>query len=226
MPRIFSIEGNIGAGKTTIIEQLMKSFEGNKNIIFLREPVDLWQKIVDSNGEDILTKFYRDTPKYAFAFQIMAYTTRLAMLRNAIRENPYCHAIVCERSLEADCNVFAKMLFDDTMIEDINYSIYLQLYEACKREFTVDGIIYIDADADVCHKRVSTRARDGEGGISLEYLLKCKKYHDEWLETSTTCEILRIDANTDVCYDFENPEDKGIQWISNINSFIDTFGIV
>jgi deoxyadenosine/deoxycytidine kinase len=147
------------------------------------------------------------------------------MLRNAIRDNPQCEIIVCERSLEADCNVFAKMLFDDNMIEDINYKIYLQLYEACKKEFTVDGIIYIDADAAVCHKRVMTRARDGEEGVSLEYLTKCKKYHDEWLKGSE-CRMLHINANDDVCYDFENPEDKGIQWIKWIKGFIDNIANV
>lgn len=43
LPKFISIEGNIGAGKTTIIENIQKRIESDK-IIFLREPVDLWKK--------------------------------------------------------------------------------------------------------------------------------------------------------------------------------------
>ena len=51
---IISIEGNIGSGKTTIIENLKKRFEDDASVLFLTEPVDIWEKIKDKDGKTIL----------------------------------------------------------------------------------------------------------------------------------------------------------------------------
>ncbi len=53
-PQIFSIEGNIGSGKTTIIENLQRAYANNPDVVFIREPVDIWMSIHDSAGETIL----------------------------------------------------------------------------------------------------------------------------------------------------------------------------
>ena len=216
-PRICAIEGNIGAGKTTIFEQLKTHFKNNRSVVFMPEPVDIWETIRDASGKTILEKFYAD-PKYAFSFQIMAYSTRLAMLRKTIREHPDCELIICERSLEADRNIFAKMLFDDGVIDEICYQIYKKIYSEYADMFPVSGIVYIDADADVCAKRIEKRARDGEAGIQLDYLEKCKKYHDEWLITDTknAKKLLRIKTNED-----DVSGDLGNKWIKWISDFID-----
>jgi len=140
------------------------------------------------------------------------------MLRKAIKENPDCQMIICERSLEADRHIFAKMLFDDNMIEDINYKVYLQFYEEYKRDFELDGIVYIDSDADVCYNRIKKRARTGEEGVPLDYLKNCQKYHDEWL--SVINHKLRISTNDDVTYDTSDPLDKGIVWLKMIKDYI------
>jgi thymidylate kinase len=55
--RIFSIEGNIGSGKSTFLKRLELYYAKNNNFIFLQEPVDNWNEIVDSNGVNILTKY-------------------------------------------------------------------------------------------------------------------------------------------------------------------------
>jgi len=220
-PRIFSIEGNIGAGKTTVIDNLQKYLEDDKDIIFLREPVDIWQSIHDESGESILSKFYGDPEKYAFSFQVMAFVTRLSLLRKTLKENPKCKVIICERSLEADRNIFAKMLFDDKLIENINYNIYLKFYQEYRNDFVLHRTIYIDADAEICHKRVSQRARDGEEGVSLDYLKNCQKYHNEWLcNDEMKDKVLQIKTNEDVLYDFENPDDMGIVWLKTIKEYI------
>jgi thymidylate kinase len=54
-PIIVSIEGNIGSGKTTIIENLETYLEHDQSILFLREPLDVWESVKDSQtGENIL----------------------------------------------------------------------------------------------------------------------------------------------------------------------------
>jgi deoxycitidine kinase/deoxyguanosine kinase len=220
-PKIYSIEGNIGSGKTTIIENLQKLFECNTNVIFIREPVDVWQTIKDADGETILAKFYRDPAKYAFTFQVMAYSTRLSMLREVIRNNPHCKTIICERSLDADKHIFAKMLRDDGLIDDVSYQIYQRFYGEFEDEFKLDGIIYIDADASVCKERVEKRARVGEDSVSLEYLQKCQLYHESWLSNQDlSASIIKIKTNENVTYDMTCPNDKGLVWMMQITEFI------
>ena len=125
MPYIYSIEGNIGSGKSTLVRRLQKM---NSNIVFMLEPVDEWGDIKDRKGENILTKFYRNQKKYSFSFQMMAYISRLSKLKKIIRKNPYS-IIITERSMLTDKNVFAKMLYDDDKIEEVNYIIYLKWFD-------------------------------------------------------------------------------------------------
>lgn len=226
-PIIVSIEGNIGSGKTTIIENLQKYYnlqlenDDKESIIFLREPVDIWKTISDKNGENILEKFYNNTQKFSFAFQVMAYSTRTAKLADTIKNNPNCKIIICERSLEADNNVFAKMLKDSNNMEEVEYQIYEHFYNTRKQDMNLDAVIYIDASPNVCLQRVKKRNRDGEDGISYEYLKTCKDYHDNWLlNNKTNVEVFRIDTDKDAVYDLKNEDEIGYKWMKSIQSFI------
>ena len=70
---IFSIEGNIGSGKSTLFEELKNVYSCIPNIVFLEEPVSEWEKIKNKQGEPMLQLFYRDPKKYSFSFQMMAF---------------------------------------------------------------------------------------------------------------------------------------------------------
>ena len=226
-PIIVSIEGNIGSGKTTIVENLEKYYnlqlekDDKDSIIFLREPVDVWKTISDKNGETILEKFYNNTQKFSFAFQVMAYSTRTAKLQETIKNNPNCKIIICERSLEADNNVFAKMLKDSNNMEEVEYQIYEHFYNTRKQDMNLDAVIYIDASPNVCLQRVKKRNRDGEDSISYEYLQTCKDYHDNWLiNNKKNLEVFRIDTDKDAIYDFKDENEIGYKWMKSIQSFI------
>jgi deoxycitidine kinase len=219
-PTIISIEGGIGAGKTTIIEHLERMYRNNPYIQFIREPVSIWESIQDSTGENILQKFYKDTKKFAFTFQVMAFVTRLSTIRTIIKENPECKVIICERSLEADRHIFAKMLFDDGLIDEIHYKIYLKFYEEYRADFKLDGIVYINADAEICNERIKKRARGGEESVPIDYLRNCQKYHDDWLGNLPEGMVLNIKTNDDVSY----KNDQGIIWLEQIKEFIENIG--
>ena len=60
MSQIYSIEGNIGSGKSTLVRMLKEYFKDNDKIIFADEPVEDWMSVKDNSGEDILSKFYAD----------------------------------------------------------------------------------------------------------------------------------------------------------------------
>lgn len=226
MPLIISIEGNIGSGKTTILNNfenfiLNEENDWNKdNFVFVREPVNIWQSIKDKNSKNILEKFYENPVKYSFAFQVMAYATRTAMLAEAIAQNPNCKYVICERSLEADNMVFAKMLKNENNMEDVEYEIYEYFYKTRKQDMNVDAVVYVDADPSVSLERIKQRDRNGETNITLEYLEKCKRYHDTWLNNAENIQLLQLDTNCDATYNKEDREDCGNIWLSSIQDFI------
>lgn len=182
-PRIITIEGNIGAGKSTLVDVLKTKYSNRTDVLFLQEPVDVWSKITQ-NGKTVLELFYGDQPKYSFAFQVLAYTTRLKMIEDAMAEAKLngIRVIVMERSLEADRNIFAKMLYDSGVIEECMYKIYLLMSGTGLEKYKANGVIWVNAGPATCLERIKKRSRDGEDSIMLEYLETCHTYHRNWLE--------------------------------------------
>lgn len=219
-PLLVTIEGNIGAGKSSIIAKMKEKYAYRSDVVFVEEPVDIWETICDENGTKMLNLFYQNPKEYAFAFQQMAYITRISLLRKTIEENPQCKIIICERSLDADRNIFAKMLFDDGIISKVCFQIYNLIYDEFTGGFPIDRCIYIDADPEVCYERIAKRARSGESGIELTYLAKCKKYHDDWLLNTTKPPILHLKTNENATYADGDNDDCGNKWIQQIMEFI------
>ena len=219
-----SIEGNIGSGKSTLLANLREHYKNNDNVIFLKEPVDEWAKIKDINGTTILEKFYANQEKYSFSFQMMAYVSRIKVLRDTLKEktkndnNNYI--IITERSLYTDKMVFAKMLYDSGKIEDVNYQIYLNWFDTFSGEFPVHKVIYVKAAPEKCYERIAKRSREGEENIPLEYLTACSLYHDNMLDkTIDSCvcdEQLILDGNIDI---YENKTQVD-EWIQEIEQYI------
>lgn len=213
MVKIYSVEGNIGSGKSTLLRIMREKYADNDKFVFLQEPVSIWETITDKAGENIISKFYKDQEKYSFAFQMMAYISRLHLIRKTVKEHPHA-TIICERSIFTDRNVFAKMLHDDGKIEDVEYAIYLKWFDEFIEDIPITGLIYVKADPEKSHERVLKRAREGEA-IPLEYLENCHKYHEEWI-TQEKCNTLTLDANEDK----EFTEDAYNIWMTIIDEYI------
>lgn len=216
MSQIISIEGNIGSGKSTILSFLKEEFSKNTNeIIFLQEPVQEWEKIKDKNNVTILEKFYDNQEKYSFAFQMMAYISRLSLLKSTMEKNPNA-IIITERCLNTDRYVFAKMLYDSGKLEDVEYQIYLNWFDHFNDFQKLQKVIYLKTDPDICFYRISKRNRDGESNISLEYLKDCHKYHEDMINNIEEKQTLTIDSNIDT------DQNKNINniWLDKIKSFI------
>jgi deoxycitidine kinase/deoxyguanosine kinase len=197
--QIISIEGNIGSGKSTLISNLKMMYKSSK-ILFLEEPVEEWVKIKDKHGFDIITKFYENQERYAFSFQMMAYISRLSMLKRAIEhcKQNEIYIIICERSLYTDNYVFCKMLYDAGKIESIEYQIYNIWFDEFIKEIPKTTYIYIQTNPDTAYKRVQTRNREGEI-INLKYLIACNKYHNQWLNSRNSF-IIDGDYTMDITY--------------------------
>jgi deoxyadenosine/deoxycytidine kinase len=221
---IVSIEGNIGSGKSTLLSNLRQHYENNSNVVFLKEPVDEWEKIKDENGETILKKFYADQEKYSFPFQMMAYVSRLKVLRDTLKTiktdtEDKNIIIITERSLYTDKMVFAKMLYDSKKIEHVNYQIYLNWFDTFSDEFPVNKVVYVKTSPDKCYQRIVKRSRTGEENIPLEYLTSCSNYHDNMLDKENhecVClDQLILDGNVDI---YENKNQVN-EWIIEIDKF-------
>ena len=201
-PLILSLDGNIGSGKSSIMRYLEKNFanycasKGNNcKICFLQEPVSTWESMCDDNGKSIITHFYENNERYSFAFQMMAYISRLSLLKEALKED--YDIIITERSVYTDKLVFAKSLYDAKKLSFIEYKIYLNMFKEFQTIFQDLKMVYIRTMPEICDLRVKTRARLGEI-IPIQYLKDCHYYHEIWLNNTTSIEeglVLVINGN-------------------------------
>ena len=221
MTQIITIEGNIGSGKSTLLQHLKEKLIGcTDSIIFLREPVDEWENIQDENGTTILQKFYADQTTYSFSFQMMAYISRLALLKDTIQNNPNA-IIITERSLVTDKMVFAKMLYDSGHIQYIEYQIYLKWFECFAKDYPINKVIYVNSSPEVCYERIDERSRLGEDVIPLSYLTTCDLYHKDmisYFSENENISVLELDGNTNI--KIKENEHCLHEWLVKFDDFI------
>jgi len=223
-PLIIAVEGNIGSGKTTLVEVLRHQLHSllsaqdraGREIIFYEEPLDQWAAIQDQAGETMLAKFYADQKRYAFPFQIMALMSRLEIFHRLIRNNPNS-IIVCERSMLTHRRIFFQMLADDGVIDDVCFQVYKRWFDHMIDEIDVAGYVYVRAEPTVSHHRVLLRAREGET-IPLAYLEKCHRYHETWLGEIPHRKILILDGNLELSQSEGSTDYQ--PWLNQIAEFI------
>ena len=186
---IFSIEGNIGAGKTTLLQH----FEDNKNDMFSRphiivyEPVDDWLNFkLEDSDESLFEMFYKDKPKYAFVFQMMALQSRLQHLTKFMKQHQD-EIIFCERSILTDCEIFAKLQHQQGNISDIEFHVYKNWHTYFVNELqpNIKGMIYLRTDPEICKQRIQKRNRIGEHDIEDDYLNHLHQCHETWINSNS-----------------------------------------
>tara|TARA_X000001036_G_scaffold402124_1_gene407698 strand:- start:1972 stop:2610 length:639 start_codon:yes stop_codon:yes gene_type:complete len=211
---IFSIEGNIGSGKSTFVEDLRnklpKTMKG-RELIFLQEPVELWREIKDDN-KDIIQLFYEDKNKYAFSFQMLAYITRLNIINDVLNKNPDA-VIISERSVYTDCNVFAQMLHNQNLINKAEFQIYKLWFDSFEKNLNKHRFIFLNTNCQECMNRIKKRNRTGEQEINANYVEACENYHTEWLKKYDSEIVCMLDDNLLI-------EDKVKVMYDYINSFL------
>ena len=225
MTRIISINGNIGSGKSTIVKKLEEYYKTqpeletvNTKYCFLQEPVDIWNTITDLDGKTMIENFYSNQEKYAFAFQMMAYISRLITTKEALKKN--YDIIFTERCVFADRNVFAKMLYDDGKMNKLEFQIYNKWFDEFIEDLPEIEYIYLRTDPQIAFDRIIKRSRVGEN-ISIEYLTKCHLYHESWFNKYNQPNKCIIDCNVDI---EENPEIVS-EWLKNVDEYIKQYTI-
>ncbi|MBN1580732.1 MAG: deoxynucleoside kinase [Anaerolineae bacterium] len=169
------LEGNIGAGKSTVGRELKASALFD----FIEEPVDEWKTGFGSNMLDV---FYHDMSRWAFTFQITTFVTRRKTWNEilALTDHP---RVLLERSIYTDRYVFAPTLHQMGAINDDEWQVYCRLWDftVANSDVAPDCVLYLRTPADVCLRRIRQRGRGEEGGITLDYLRQLETLHDKWL---------------------------------------------
>lgn len=194
--KMFLVEGNIGSGKTSLLEKL----EENTSFEVCREPVDLWLATKSSDGKNLLQEFYEDPIRYAYLFQTMVFKTRLQSIDHE-QVKPFRF---CERSIWTDRNVFGRSCIETKKMNELETNCYHFWFDWLEEKFfkKPDAIIYLRCSSEKCLERVSQRGRSEEAGVPLEYLKELHNYHEEWFLKETKVPVLVIDNEKD--NDWEN----------------------
>jgi deoxyadenosine/deoxycytidine kinase len=173
--RMIMLEGNIGAGKTTIGRMMAAS----GGFGFIEEPTSMWREGFAAN---MLQLFYQDPHRWAFTFQICAFNTRAKTWQEVLALNDHSR-VVLERSIFSDRFVFAENCYRTGLMSAAEYQLYCGLWDFLASNYCVqpDLVLYLRTPAEVCMERVSGRGRTEETGITLDYLLQLEALHDEWL---------------------------------------------
>ena len=188
--KIFSIEGNIGAGKTTIINHLKTLFN---DILLVEEPVSEWQNI---NGENILEKKNLNTERWGHSFEAYVLISKMNCLIKAAESEK--KIILIERCMLSD-----KAFFDVNVKNGLSTSMETEMFNNLYNFLNdnvypkLSGIIYIDTPVDECINRIIRRGRSEEANIEKKYLMQL---NDAFLDliVKSNVPILRLDGNYDL----------------------------
>jgi len=196
-PRIVSLDGNIGVGKTTLLNAIRDRFP---DILIVPEPVDTWTSLKDESGKNLLELFYEDKKRWAYTFQNAAILSRLRLLQDAVAAAKPGQIILTERSVLTDKFVFAEMLRQSGEMNVLEGSLYNMWYNTFASKLPMAGILYVVTGVQVAQQRIQKRGRQGEESISVEYLEALDRQHRAWI-LSTTLPVLHISTEESAILD-------------------------
>jgi deoxyadenosine/deoxycytidine kinase len=205
-PILISIEGNIGAGKSTLILELKRRCKGWN---FIEEPVDIWSSIKNEDDESLFTVYYKDPKRWSYSFQTCALLSRFqnietAMIPFTMKEHlgkiEGCQVFITERCLDTDYHVFAKMLRDQGKMDSLEFGIYSRLYDYLRSSMTIPltAIIHIDTKPHDCLERIKMRNRTGESELSVIYLQSIEQCQRAWMSSLQKASILHTCSDSTV----------------------------
>lgn len=197
--KLISFEGNIAAGKSTILS-ILNSLE---EVEVAPEPITQWQcvprapddPVADASGEtmDILDCFYKEPRRWAMTFQMYAFASRLRHQQQR-PARPDTRYLFMERSMESDKRIFAKNCRAQGLMSAVEYSIYCDLHAHWTANVRpLDAIVYLSTPPETCFERLLSRHREEELGVDRSYLEALHERHQEWLLGETDAPVFVID---------------------------------
>ncbi len=180
MKKFITVAGNIGVGKSTLIELLSKALG--------------WEPFYEPVAQNpYLADFYGNMHAWSFHSQIFFLIHRL-QIHYELSQSP--NSTIQDRSIYEDAEVFARNLYLQGYFQERDYETYTALYQTlCRSLLTPDLVVYLRASSSTLTQRIAKRNRPYEKFITLEYLNQVNRLYDEWIDHFTLCPRLTIPAD-------------------------------
>ena len=197
-----AVAGNIGAGKTTLTEQLSKHYR--------------WiPQFEDVDHNPYLSDFYDDMPRWSFNLQIYYLHGRLNQILDIQRGT---ETIIQDRTIYEDANIFAPNLHEMGLMSKRDFDNYYGFFSTIKTMVQPpDLLIYLKASVPTLVSQIQKRGREYEENIRLDYLKKLNEYYNKWIEGYKEGPLLIIDCDKNKFG--ENEEDLG-EIISKVDGML------
>lgn len=179
-----AIEGNIGAGKTTLAKQISEHY--NAGLI-----------LEEFSENPFLPLFYEDKSKYALSVELSFLTDRYEQLQKALTqfEDP-------DRLVVADYSLYKSPLFAKNNLNELEFALYQRIHDLIKRHVPKpDLFIYLHTPIERLQKQIKKRGRPYEQDIAATYLEGIEAAYLQYFKKDAN-DVLWID-NTDT--DFNDP---------------------
>lgn len=178
--RCIAVAGNMGVGKSTMVQFLAAQFGGEA----FYEPVD---------SNPYFARFFKDMRAWSFHSQ-MYFLTHKFRIHQRVEDHQGLKVI--DRSIYEDAEIFVKGLYRSRKLSKDEFELYWHLYEAMIKSLKPpDVLIYLTCSLKTLIERVNSRGRKAEKEVSPHYLKRLQKNYDNWVKTIDFCEVITI--NTD-----------------------------
>jgi deoxyadenosine/deoxycytidine kinase len=158
--KIICIDGNIGAGKSTVLSIL-----SSRGFTILQENVATWQPY--------LTHFYNDNHRWSL-------TCQLKILLSLTKSLPVNQStILVERDPYA-CGLFTRNAYNSGLMNKLEYSLFNDYYDAIN-PWVPTCRVYLDVNTSECLRRIKQRDREGECKITEKYLIDLENIYLKYL---------------------------------------------
>jgi deoxyadenosine/deoxycytidine kinase len=162
------ISGNIATGKTTLARRVAQ---------------ELGYRLIeeDVEGNDFISKFYSDMPRWALHSQLYFLLARAEEMQKATERG---ENFVIDRSPSEDVNVFSKNLLRAGVLSPAEYDLIRRVYATIRYlEDKIKICVYLYDDSEKILSRVRHRANQYENGITEDYIERTNTLYTEWRDS-------------------------------------------
>lgn len=173
-----AFEGNIGAGKTTLVQKIAEDFNA-KTVL---------ERFADN---PFLSKFYKDQNRYAFPLEMSFLADRYQQLSDDLAQFDLFKDFVI-----ADYHIFKSLIFAKITLAEDEYRLYRNLFDIIYKEMPKpDLYVYLYQNTNRLLQNIKKRGRNYEQNISAEYLDKINNGYLEYIKSQTDLNVLIIDVS-------------------------------
>ena len=187
MRKAIAIAGNIGVGKSTLVEFLSRTY----GISPYYEP---------SEDNPYLPDFYADMKRWSFHSQLYFLSNKFRIHQQLDRMPGL---VVLDRTIFEDAEIFATALHDMQHMDDRDWQTYTNFYRSILEAIKPpDLMIYLRCSMRTLRKRIKLRGRAMEQDVPLAYLKRLDGLYEAWIKSYDLSEVLVLDTdNLDYIHD-------------------------